>query len=592
MHLLFPILLTGLLVAQACGHSTQRPNILLVSIDALRADHVGAYGYRRQTTPFLDQLASKGTRFTNAFVPLPATDPSHASLFTSLHPLQHGVLANAVVLPDHVETLAEVLHSNGYFTIGAVAVTHMKRRYGFQKGFDVFSDEWNEDEFWNSPHYRVAPSVNDSVLSMIDSYVRQKPEKPFFAFVHYFDVHSPYNKHDQFGIAEPVPSNPRIPTHGESRDLVERYDSEIRFVDEHIRQLYMHLQRAGLTDNLLIVVLADHGEQLGEHGYSGGHADIYRETIRIPLIFSGTGIENGIHEEHVSSMDVSSSLLSLLGLSFSKPVLGRDVLHEDKYPWTRWTKRQSPRQLLVLGYPQYTRSAAIIEGDRWYIRNLDYAYKFMFTEQIEDSQTELDSEKLVEARTIHDGNYLVRLPSPVTRLVPVYVAAEIYPKLEPCRAQVKVHLEPGLTYRSQPFDVERPVRVHYPASLTDTTSLSISPPDCVDKVVYKLNEFAEISHYKQRLNRTHNTEVTDLWQNLLTSRKAARGDELYDLSNDPDMLVNLAGLAEYEEEVRDLRAKINQQWATYSRSAEGSRAVGVEYTEEEIELLRSLGYVR
>ena len=272
-------LIASLGCAASCRSESPPPNIVLVSIDALRADHVGAYGYPGGNTPFIDSLARDGRIFERAFVPLPATAPSHASLLTSLHPLQHGVMANAEPLPAEVETLAEALGRRGYFTMGSVAVHHMRRRYGFDQGFELYSDRWNREDPLNGRYDRGAADVNQSVRAMIDTYLRQGTSSPFFLFVHYFDVHAPYVDHEGLGIAAQV-SDPS-PADNQA-DIINRYDSEVRFVDEHIERIHDYLDERGLMTNTYFVVTADHGEQLGEHGMSKGHADIYRETLRIP----------------------------------------------------------------------------------------------------------------------------------------------------------------------------------------------------------------------------------------------------------------------------------------------------------------------
>src|SRR5262245_18288087 len=217
--------------ALGCSQGPGRPNVLLVSVDALRADHVGAYGYARSTTPFLDRLARDGQRFERTYVPLPATAPSHASLLTSLHPAQHGVVANTMTLPEQAETLAEVLKGHGYATLGAVAVFYLKARYGFGQGFDAFSDSWDPRAHGNSRERRSAEDVNASLATQLASYAKQKRGRPLFLFVHYYDVHAPYREGGRGGV-------------------VEAYDAGVRHVDEQLEALYARLKELGLADDL------------------------------------------------------------------------------------------------------------------------------------------------------------------------------------------------------------------------------------------------------------------------------------------------------------------------------------------------------
>lgn len=194
----------------ACARAPARPNVLLISVDALRADAVGAYGCPRRTTPFLDSLAARGRLFRNAYVPLPATAPSHATLLTSLHPVQHGVLSNTMTLPEQAETLGEVLKANGYVTLGAVAVFYLKARYGFGQGFDAFSDEWSYRARGNTRERRSAADVNASVAALLASHARQAPGRPVFLFVHYYDVHAPYVRRPRYLGPEPAVPAPEI----------------------------------------------------------------------------------------------------------------------------------------------------------------------------------------------------------------------------------------------------------------------------------------------------------------------------------------------------------------------------------------------
>ena len=359
-------------LAAACVRSPARPSILLVSVDALRADNLGAYGYPRSTTPFLDSLAARGQVFTNVYVPLPATAPSHATLLTSLHPAQHGVLANTIALPEQAETLAEALKANGYITLGAVATFYLKARYGFGQGFDGFSDEWNARARGNTHERRSAADVNASVASLLSSHVPHGADRPVFLFVHYYDVHAPYAKRPRYAVPEPVTRTPSQGDDAAAREMVAAYDSGVRTVDEHIRELYAQLEAAGVARNLLVCVTSDHGEQLGEHGYAGGHADIYRETVRGPLIVQGPGVPRERIDRPTSSMDVAVSILARLGLRFGGPAAPAAELG-GALPWNEPAIPHRP--FLVLGYPGHTESLALIQDDQWYIRNLDGLYK-------------------------------------------------------------------------------------------------------------------------------------------------------------------------------------------------------------------------
>jgi hypothetical protein len=173
--------------------SQPRPNVVLVSIDTLRADHLGVYGYPRATSPFIDAVGARGAVFDDVVTPMPATDPSHAAMLTGLHPLRTGLLSNAMPLPPGFETVAEAFRRGDYATIGATGVYHLSQRYGFDRGFERFSG------IADDAIRRSADSVNADVLHMVDDYVASRSNQPLFLFVHYFDVHAPYAGHPKAG---------------------------------------------------------------------------------------------------------------------------------------------------------------------------------------------------------------------------------------------------------------------------------------------------------------------------------------------------------------------------------------------------------
>ena len=309
------VAVVSLASCRAPAASPRPPHLLLISIDTLRADHVGACGYPRSTTPFLDSLAARGHLPTNVLVPLPATGPSHASYLTALHPLQHSVLANAMVLPESALTLAEKLAGPRLLHDGRGGRLPPGQPLRLRPRIRVFSDAWEASPPLDTSRRRGAPSVNAEVFRMLDAYRRQRGRQPLFLFVHYFDLHSPYRMHPDHEVPEPVPLPASVKSHRRPlARIIEQYDSGIRFVDDHIAQLYGRLKDLGLADNLLVAVVSDHGEQLGEHGHRAGHVDIYRETVRVPVILHGPGIQPGRVDAPASSMDVPMTLMRRLGI--------------------------------------------------------------------------------------------------------------------------------------------------------------------------------------------------------------------------------------------------------------------------------------
>jgi arylsulfatase A-like enzyme len=281
--------------------------ILLVTIDTLRADHVGCYGAANAATRTLDTLAAGGVRFEAAVSPAPLTLPAHASLMTALDPPGHGVRHNGVFrLPDAIPTLAERLREAGLATGAVVGSQVLARRYGLQRGFDFYDDQpagsvaggsgWPE---------RRADQVVDAALALAS---RLGPR--FFLWVHFYDPHMTYDP--PAGFASAFSSRP--------------YDGEIAFVDAQLGRLLEGLRAQGEQAGLLVVATSDHGESFGEHGDQTHSYLVYESTQRIPLLFSGPGIPAGRSvAAPVGLVDVAPTLLALARAQPLPETAGRDL---------------------------------------------------------------------------------------------------------------------------------------------------------------------------------------------------------------------------------------------------------------------------
>lgn len=273
----------------ALAQSEPRPNIVIVSIDTLRADRCSAYGYRRETTPNLERLAQEGTLFENAYAPMGQTGPSHATLFTGLYPTAHGVIKNGRVLPDAQNTLAERLTELGYDTAAFVSSFPLERRFGLQQGFATYDDEflhgqgsvdirtW-EGETPKKAFDRKGNFTLARALSWLDG--RRTDSTPFFLFVHLFDPHSPYKPPQK--VLEQVLGDERPRDHLKVTHLL--YDGEVRFADSIVGKLLESLDALGATDNTVTVVTSDHGEGLMQRGFLTHGLFVYEEEVRVPLI--------------------------------------------------------------------------------------------------------------------------------------------------------------------------------------------------------------------------------------------------------------------------------------------------------------------
>jgi arylsulfatase A-like enzyme len=303
----------------ACAE-TRDPNVLIITVDTLRADYLGAYGDEHTRTPRIDQLAQSGTLFENAVAPMPLTRPSHFSLMTSRYPREHGVLNNRIPLPDSALTLAEIFSSNGYQTGAFVSVVLLDRKSGAGQGFDVFRHPTRPRE------RRASETVGEALRWAAEL----DPGKPFFLWVHLFEPHLPYAPEAEASPSFDQELFARFPSiswrelyqvAGENEgdvpgSLLEHakalYRGEIENVDHWIGELLDGLEGYGLRSNTIRVLTADHGEPF-ENGVYFEHADsLYDGSIRIPLILdfpplfpAGKRIES-----QVSILDIAPSLLA------------------------------------------------------------------------------------------------------------------------------------------------------------------------------------------------------------------------------------------------------------------------------------------
>lgn len=303
------------------------PNLLLISIDTLRADHTSIHGYVRDTTPNLARLASGGAVFETAYAPVPSTAPTHASLFTGTRPSTHGLRKNGRPLAEGSLTLAEMLATRGYQTAGVASSFVLDGRFGFGQGFDTWLDDFDPehasvsvDEWMGFPVPRGFDSRADATTrrALRWLWVERDPDRPFFLFVHYFDPHAPYEPPAGFDAKLPaVPGPDSDPQPGPLSQLQrDRYDAEIAFVDQEVDRLLRGIEALDLPGAVLTVVTADHGEGLMDHGIWRHGLEVYEEAVRVPLVFRWDGeIQAGLRiPGPVELVDVVPTVLDLLGI--------------------------------------------------------------------------------------------------------------------------------------------------------------------------------------------------------------------------------------------------------------------------------------
>jgi arylsulfatase A-like enzyme/Tfp pilus assembly protein PilF len=288
-------------------------NVLLITIDTLRMDRVGAYGSVRGLTPTLDRLAGEGLTFRRVYASAPLTLPSHTSILTAVSPPVHGVRANGLSrLGSRLPTLATILKSAGYRTGAFVGAFVLDARFGLTRGFDVYDDRYGEKHEGDLTEgaERRAEEVIKPALAWIRAASLQPPaSSPYFAWIHLYDPHEPY--------AAPQPWASQH----------EPYDAEIAYTDAMIGRLLDDLQAAGQLDRTLVVVAADHGESLGEHGERTHGTFVYDVTMRVPwIVWSANGATRGSYDGLARLIDLAPTTLDVLGVAAPPEFEGRSLV--------------------------------------------------------------------------------------------------------------------------------------------------------------------------------------------------------------------------------------------------------------------------
>lgn len=340
--------------AEQAEEGQARPNIVFVLIDTLRADHLGCYGYGRDTSPTLDEIAAESVVFTDAVAPAPWTCPSMASVFTSLYPRTHRVLDHGNkyqrrgegsftdALADSIPTLAEGLREAGYATGGFVAAPWMNVEFGFGQGFEVYDDV-------RGGEHRSGESVHQAAVRWLET---RDPKRPFFLYVHYMEVHGPYNAPPEFRrpFVEPLRelakqgkltplTPPQQRYHSRQMEEVDpelakymeyyvaRYDAGIRWCDTLIARLRGSLEALGLWDKAFVVITADHGEELGEHGGGDHGYNLHVHQLRVPLMIrTGWELQPATIEATVSLMDLAPTLWEVGGAVVPAGAQGKSLV--------------------------------------------------------------------------------------------------------------------------------------------------------------------------------------------------------------------------------------------------------------------------
>jgi arylsulfatase A-like enzyme len=308
----------------------EKPNVIFISIDTLRADRLACYGYKDIKTPNIDLTARRGVLFSQAICQVPVTLPSHTSMFTGLNPTSHNVRENGTFrLDDSETTLAQVLKENGYKTAAFIGGFPLDSRFGLDKGFDFYDDDLSDRKDQETVRGKIkwqghdVSSFERKAISVVDSAIKwlsSNRKGRFFLFLHFFDPHISYSPPDPF--KEMYKHHP--------------YDGEIAYVDYCLGKLFKRLEKWKILEDALLLITSDHGESLGEHNYYGHGKRLFEPSLWVPLIISFPSKipQEKVVQSLVRIIDIMPTLLELLNLRQVKDIQGVSLLplifEEDK----------------------------------------------------------------------------------------------------------------------------------------------------------------------------------------------------------------------------------------------------------------------
>lgn len=345
-------LLVALLIISPGKRKVELPgaasyNVLLVSLDTTRADHLGCYGYAPAKTPNLDRLAREGIRFARVYCPAPLTLPSHASIMTGLYPAIHGVRNNGHDLPSGIRTLAGILKDRGYATAAFVSSFSVDSRFGLDRGFDVYDDMFGSESPFKTQN---AERRAEETFARFSRWLENNGKNRFFGWIHYFDPHLPYD--------------PPSPYKEEFEKAP--YDGEIAYMDHYVGAVLDRLKEMGILERTLIVVAGDHGEGLGDKVELGHGIFLYEETLRVPLILHSPAIfrRAQVVESEVRLIDIAPTILETVGLKGQTAGMAGQSL----VPWLEGKSRKDLDSLVETFYPRenfgWSELVGLISG-RW-----------------------------------------------------------------------------------------------------------------------------------------------------------------------------------------------------------------------------------
>ncbi len=309
-------------------------NIIIISVDTLRADHLGCYGYPLNTSPNIDAFSRDGVLFSNCYALTPLTAPSFSTIMTSLPPYKHGAKRNGLGIYKKVKTLAHFFKRYGYRTAAVISNWPLRKRLiKLYTGFDVYYEVFTKKRYLGIMNAEgEAPAVNRKALE----WLKNNHKKRFFLWVQYTDPHALYIQHKEFTF-DYRHIKPSVYPPGTRMKKIKGYDSEIAFTDFYIGKFIKELKRLGLYNEALIIFHSDHGESFGEHNYFKHGRKLYNSTLHVPLIIKlpDNRLKNTRRQENVSLLDIGRTIFSALQLLPPSQMEGEDLFEEDASSFDR-----------------------------------------------------------------------------------------------------------------------------------------------------------------------------------------------------------------------------------------------------------------
>jgi len=358
----------------------EKANIILITVDALRADHLSVYGYKYETSPNIDAFAKRSVLFNYAFCPIPKTSASFASLMTGLHPFIHKTKPNLGYLQKKYITLAEVLRLKGYYNYAIVDNGNLSHKFYFNQGFNKYVEVWDK--------IQEKTESTEFITKKALSFLNNNKKKPFFLWLHYIETHTPYLPPKKFIpkrpegrditklkkriIAGTLHERKALRVHHKEGYFISLYDGAIKYIDYEVGKIIDLFLKNKLEKNTIFIISSDHGEDLGEYNFYFNHGPLtFTSGIRVPLIFYMPGIRAKRVNRIVSLMDIYPTLMNILGLTPAYKLQGKNFFSKNN------------RKLFVYGL----KSLSVINNDFHYTKvfnqistllGIDNKYVFKF----------------------------------------------------------------------------------------------------------------------------------------------------------------------------------------------------------------------